>query len=176
MSNTDDSAAPTGANAAIGLPGGPFVGPIAFAQLIRDALACASRQGWGEMVWSDADFADWPLRERAVVESLNDWSRSGRRLLLLAHSFDSMQRYQARFVTWRVQWDHIVECRVCKHLDASEVPSVFWTPQWFMRRIDVVRSNGVSSLEAQQRVLVREELEECRRQGVPGFPASRLGL
>lgn len=153
-----------------------FSGPQDFAQLVRDALACAATQGWNEMVWSDANFEDWPLRERAVIESLNAWAGSGRRLVMLAHSYDNLLRHQPRFVQWRGLWDHIIECRVCKQLDASEVPSVLWSPQWVMRRIDVVRSTGVASVDAQSRVLLRESLEECRRNSAPGFAATTLGL
>jgi hypothetical protein len=158
------------------LPEGVFAGPAAFVQLLRDALACAAREGWSEMVWCDADYLDWPLRERSVVESLNAWAGSGRRLLMLAGRFDEVQRHHARFVQWRGTWDHLIECRVCRHLDASELPSALWSPHWVLRRLDPERSTGVTSAEAQRRVLLREELEECRRQSSPGFPSTILGL
>eukprot|EP01041_Mallomonas_annulata_P032679 gene32679-55192_t len=32
---------------------GKFEGLTAFAQLVRDALACAAQEGWSQMVWSD---------------------------------------------------------------------------------------------------------------------------
>ena len=155
---------------------GPFAGPTEFAQLVRDALACAAQEGWLNMVWSDADFDDWPLREKAVVESLQAWSRKGGRLTLLARSYNVVQRDQHRFVQWRGTWDHLIECRVCKHLDVSEFPSALWSPAWAMRRLDVTRSVGVAGTEPQRRLLLREELEECRRQSSPGFSATILGL
>lgn len=158
------------------LPEGSFSGLAAFAQLVRDALACAAREGWSHMVWSDADFLDWPLRERAVVDSLNAWAGSGRRLLILAHRFDEVQRHHARFVQWRNTWDHVVDCRVCKQRDVSEFPSALWSPQWVMRRLDLERSTGVSGTEPQRRVLLKEELDECKRQSSPGFPSTILGL
>lgn len=158
------------------LPEGSFSGLAAFAQLVRDALACAAREDWSHMVWSDADFLDWPLRERAVVDSLNAWAGSGRRLLILAHRFDEVQRHHARFVQWRNTWDHVVDCRVCKQRDVSEFPSALWSPQWVMRRLDLERSTGVSGTEPQRRVLLKEELDECKRQGSPGFPSTILGL
>lgn len=155
---------------------GPFSGPTAFANLVRAALARAAQEGWPSMVWSDATFEDWPLAERAVSESLLAWARTGRHLLVLARSFDAVQRNQHRFVTWRKTWDHIIECRVCKTMDASEMPSALWSPQWSMRRLDVVRSTGIADLEPARRVLLKEELDECRRQSAPGFSASTLGL
>ena len=155
---------------------GSFSGVPEFVQLIRDALATAAAQGWTEMVWSDANFEDWPLREKAVVESLNTWAHSGRKLVLLAHRFDSIPRFQPRFVQWRGMWDHIIECRVCKQLDASEVPSALWSPHWVMRRLDMVRSTGTAGSDPQRRVSLREALEECKRNSGPGFPATTLGL
>jgi hypothetical protein len=155
---------------------GIFSGPTEFSKVVRDALARAAIEGWKSMVWSDASFEDWPLGERSVTESLQAWAGSGRQLVMLAHNFDNVIRYKPRFVTWRKTWDHIIECRVCKNLDASEVPSALWSPHWAMRRLDLVRSTGVAGLEAPRRVLLKEELDECRRQSSPGFSASTLGL
>jgi hypothetical protein len=155
---------------------GPFAGVEVFAQLVRDAVACAARENWPRMVWSDPHFRDWPLRERAVVESLQQWAGGGKQLVLLAAQYDDVQRYHPRFVTWRRTWDHIIECRVCKGLDASEVPSALWSPGWVMRRLDLVRSTGIAGFEAQRRALLKEELDECRRQSGPGFSATTLGL
>lgn len=159
-----------------GLLEGAFAGPVEFAQVIRDALACAASEGWPEMVWSDANFEDWPLREKAVIESLHAWSHRGRKLLMLARNYDSVLRYQARMVTWRTTWDHIVECRVCKTVDATEFPSALWSPSWVMRRLDLVRSTGVAGFEVQRRVLLKEVLDECKRHSSPGFSATTLGL
>jgi hypothetical protein len=69
-----------------------------------------------------------------------------------------------------------VECRVCKGVEATEFPSALWTPTWALRRLDLVRCTGVSSKEPRMRQLLREELEERKRQSSPGFPASVLGL
>ena len=155
---------------------GTFTGPTAFAQTVRAALARAAQEGWQAMVWSDASFEEWPLGERAVTESLQAWSGSGRQLVMLAHNYNSVLRYQPRFVSWRRTWDHIIDCRVCKTIDASEMPSALWSPHWAMRRLDLVRSTGVADLEPARRVLLKQELDECRRQSVPGFSATTLGL
>jgi hypothetical protein len=155
---------------------GAFSGPAEFAQLIRDALATAAQEGWSEMVWSDPDFEGWPLREKAVVDSLNVWARRGRKLVILARRYDAVQRFQPRFVAWRSTWDHIVECRVCKSLDDSEFLSVLWSPQWAMQRQNPVRSTGFAGFEPRRRLVLREALGEVHRQSGPGFPASTLGL
>ena len=61
---------PDESGAAHALPTGRFAGRKAFQQLVRDALACAAREGWREIILSDPNFEDWPLGERAVAESL----------------------------------------------------------------------------------------------------------
>lgn len=156
--------------------GRAFFGPTEFASVIRDALACAAREGWPAMVWSDASFEDWPLGERTVIESLQAWAGKGRHLLMLAHRYDSVLKHKPRLVGWRKTWDHTIECRVCKTLDPSEMPSALWSPDWALRRLDPVRCTGFAGLEPQQRVSLKEELDECRRQSSPGFSVTTLGL
>ncbi len=155
---------------------GPFAGVQVFSQLVRDAFAQASIEGWPEMVWSDPNYLDWPLREREVVEALHQWAGSGRKLVMLAAQYEDVRRFHPRFVTWRGTWDHLVVCRVCKGMDAQQVPSALWSPHWAMRRLDMVRSTGVASDDTQWRALLKEELDECRRQSGPGFSVTTLGL
>lgn len=158
------------------LPMGRFAGREAFAQTVRDALACAAREGWREIILSDPTFGDWPLRERAMVESLQAWARSGRRLLMLATRFDEVQRHQPRFVAWRQTWDHIIECRQCRDADPQDFPSVLWGPAWVMQRYDLVHGVFVCDTDAVRCLALHQTLEEWRRSSAPGFPASILGL
>ena len=160
----------------IALPSGRFAGREAFVQLVRDALACAAQQGWQEIIVCDATFEDWPLHERAVSESLLAWSKSGRRFVMLASRYDAVSRYQPRFVTWRKTWGHIVDCRVCRHVDAADLPSMLWSPAWALRRLDLLHSTGVCGAEPERRVHIREALGELHLNSGPGFSASTLGL
>lgn len=158
------------------LPAGHFTGREAFQQLVRDALARAAVEGWREIILSDASFQDWPLRERAVVDSLKAWSKTGRRITLLAKSFDEVQRNQPRFVNWRRTWNHIIECRAARSVDALDFPSVLWSPTWVMQRLELQHSTGFSGTEPERRVRLRELLDEHLRASTPAFPASTLGL
>lgn len=159
------------------LPQGRYEGREAFQQLVRDALASAAQEGWGEIIVADADFADWPLGERAVVESLQAWSQGQRRFTMLARSYDEVVRRHPRFVRWRGTWDHIITCRRCPAADAQDVPSALWSPGWVMQRLDPERCVGVSGTEPERRVLLRENLGEwLRSKSTAGFPASTLGL
>jgi hypothetical protein len=158
------------------LPQGRFEGRVAFADMVRAALACAAEEGWRELILSDASFLDWPLGERAVAESLQAWSRPGRKVILLARRWDEVMRRHARFVKWRQTWSHIIEARGCSSADELEFPSVIWSPQWVMQRLDPERCNGVSGTEPERRVAVREQLAEWLQKSSPAFPSTTLGL
>ncbi len=159
------------------LPQGRFSGRADFQQLVRDALAAAAHEGWPELILSDASFADWPLGERAVEESLQAWARKGRRLTLLACGYDEVVRRHARFVRWRSTWDHLVTSRACPRSMAPDLPSALWSPVWAMQRLDPVRCAGVSGAEPERRVLLHESLAEwLRSKSAPAFAASALGL
>lgn len=157
-------------------PEGVFSGPQQFGQWVREAIQTAALEAWPEMVWCDANFNDWPLREKAVVESLNAWSRAGRRLTLLALNYEGMRTLHPRFVTWRITWDHIIDARVCSGVDANDIPSALWGPGWALRRLDAERCTGVASADARTRLLLREAMDALYRKSRPGFPASTLGL
>ena len=158
------------------LASGRFSGREAFEQLVRDALACAAREGWKEIILCDSTFGDWPLRERAVIESLHTWSASGRHLTMLATGYDQLVRNQARFVAWRKTWGHIIDCRVCRAAAPGDFPSAILSPSWFMHRLDPQHSNGTCGYDRERWGQLKEVLDEKIRNSSPGFPASTLGL
>jgi hypothetical protein len=158
------------------LPEGPFDGRVAFQSHLRTAMAEAARQNWREIVFSDIDFEDWPLGERAPIESLQAWAASGRSLVLLAEHFKVFEREHARFVRWRQTWSHIIDCRACKGPGLPTVPSAIWTPSWCLRRIDLEHARGMCSAQPDRRRALREAIDECLRHSRPAFPAFTLGL
>lgn len=166
----------TNADPGVDLPSGRFDGRVAFQQLVRDALACAAREGWRELVLSDASFEDWPLGERAVAQSLSDWARAGHRVVLLARRWDEVARRHARFVSWRQTWSHRIEARVCTQADPLELPSAIWSPGWVMHRLDAPRCMGYSGADSERRVALRELLDAWLLKSTAGFPAVTLGL
>lgn len=155
---------------------GRFSGRSEFDALIRQALTAAAAQGWREIIVCDADFADWPLGERAFVQALNDWSKTGRKFTMLATTYDEIVRKHARFVRWRQTWAHIVECRRSASLAGDSLLSALWSPGWVFERMDVRHSSGVAGSEAGRRVALREGLNERLLNSSPAFPATTLGL
>jgi hypothetical protein len=159
-----------------GLVEGRFEGRAAFHQLVRGALLRAAEEGWAELVLADATFEDWPLREKAVADALQAWSKTGRRFTMVATRFDGVLRNQPRFVAWRKTWSHIIDCRQCRNDDPLDFPSALWSPAWALQRLDLARCTGMAGTEPRRRVLLRELLNERLRASTPGFPASTLGL
>ena len=158
------------------LPAGRFSGRTEFAELIRRAFQAATKQGWREIIICDADFEDWPLGERAVTSALGDWSRTGRKLTMMARSYNAVTRRHPRFATWRQTWSHIVECRGSPSGPSEILPSAMWTPDWVFERLDMERSVGYSGHEPSRRVALRESLNERLLKSVPAFAATTLGL
>jgi len=158
------------------LPSRKFEGRDDFQQLVRDAFAAAAREGWREIVISDATFEDWPLYERAVADSLQSWSKTGRRMTILAKKYDEVIRRHARFVTWRQAWTHIIEARGCPTADPLELPSAIWSPAWVLERRDLDRSIGYCGAEPERRVLLRQTLQEWLQKSSVAFPSATTGL
>ncbi len=158
------------------LPRGPFAGRDTFRDLLRQALAEAASRGWRELILADADFQDWPLGERAVVEALTRWALSGQRVTLLARRYDAVVRLHPRFVVWRRQWSHKIDARAVPTADPSDLPSALWSAGWVLQRQDVLRSSGFCGPEAERRVRLREALDDWLGRSSVAFPADTLGL
>jgi hypothetical protein len=158
------------------LPEGRFVGRQAFVGLVRQAIECAAREGWPSLLLSDADFSDWPLGERAVVDAFNAWAGRGRQLRLLAQDYRLVRQQHPRFVQWRVTWAHLVEAQVWPGAAAGDLPSAIWSPGWTLERLDPLRCVGVTSFDGVRRVDLRERVDAAWQRGGPGFAATVLGL
>ena len=158
------------------LPQGHFRGPAEFAELVRAAFAAAAAQGWREIMICDSTFETWPLGERAVAQSLQDWSKSGRKLTMLAKNYHQVVRKHHRFVSWRRTWAHLVDCRANAALSDDDMPSALWSPVWVLQTLDLTRRTGRCGSEPALKVALKERLDECLRLSSPSFAATTLGL
>ncbi|MFP5324192.1 MAG: hypothetical protein ACLGH2_05935 [Gammaproteobacteria bacterium] len=158
------------------LPEGRIQGREAFADLVRQAVQTMAVTRWTPIVFSDPDFADWPLGERAVIEGLHAWAGRGRQIRWLAHDFSALRQLHPRLVQWRTTWSHIVEAHACSSNGSPALPSAIWTPVWCMERIDPEHGVMVAGSDAPRRLALRERLQACWDRGTPSFPASVLGL
>lgn len=148
-----------------------------FHAALRSALAEAAAQGCREIWLCDNDFSDWPIGERAVVESFAQWAGSHRRLTLLARSFDEVTRRHPRWVEWRRQWSHIVQCRSNNELEAGQMPSLLLaTGLSSLHLVDPVNYRGRLSHDAADAVRCRELIDAVLQRSEEAFPATTTGL
>jgi hypothetical protein len=155
----------------------PIASRAEFLDAIRSSFVLAAHDGAREILIVDPSFADWPLNEGAVVESLTGWVDSRRSLTVFAHSFDGFARRHPRFVEWRRQWAHVVHCRSDPELEAEQVPTVLLAPGiTCVRLLDRARHRGTASNRAIDLTDCREAVDALLQRSVEAFPATTLGL
>ena len=157
------------------------IAPIAsradFVAAVRQAVDVAGQGDAREIVFVDRDFADWPLNEPALIESLSRWIDSRRLLVVLAHSFDELARRQLRFVEWRKQWTHVVQCRNDPDLEAEQIPTLLFVPDHVcVRVLDRIRYRGTVSNRPVDLTEARESVDALLQRSVEAFPVTTLGL
>jgi hypothetical protein len=148
-----------------------------FHAALRLAFAEAAAKGSRELWLCDNDFADWPLGERAVIEQLGLWAASSRKMTLVALTFDEVSRRHARWVQWRQQWSHIVDCRTNTDFEAGELPTLFLaTGTLTVRLPDPVHHRGSVSRQKADEVRCKEVIDAVLQRSVEAFPATTTGL
>lgn len=148
-----------------------------FQQALREAFSAVAVHGGRELWLCDSDYADWPLGERAVLESLTQWAYAHRKLVVMAASFDEIVRRHARWIDWRVQWAHIVECRTVHEDEAPEMPSLLFAPGCIaVRRLDVRLQRGRVYRDAADIARCKEWIDAITQRSSEAFPATTLGL
>jgi hypothetical protein len=144
---------------------------------IREAFVALAASACNEVVICDTDFADWPLGEISVIDSLTQWVRPHRKLTVYAQNFDELVRRHARWVTWRRQFAHAVECRQVEPLEQGRMPSLFTARGGLtVRMFDSFRYRGTLSVDARDAVLAREQIDAISQRSAEGLPATTLGL
>ena len=115
--------------------------------------------------------------EISVVESLSRWAMSHRRLTVLAHNFEHVQRRHPRWATWRRQWSHIVSCRSLPDIEPGRMPTLWLAPRLLaVRLFDVETVRGSVSSEASDVQHGKELLDALLQHSVEAFPVTTLGL
>lgn len=148
-----------------------------FHNAVRDALAEVASVGCRELLLCDANFADWPLGERALIEHLAMWASSHRRLTLLAGDFSELARRHPRWVEWRQNWSHVVHCRTNTELETGQMPTILLAPGLLSVRLsDAIHHRGQRSHEAAEGLRCRELFDAVLQRSEEAFPASTTGL
>ena len=148
-----------------------------FHEAVRQAFAEAAEAGCPEIWLCDADFADWPLGERAVVEQLTHWAGAQRRLTLVASHFEEVARRHARWVEWRRNWAHVVHCRSNTELERSRFPCAMLASGRFSLALSSLEHHrGRVSRNADDMQRCRESIDAVLQRSEVSFPATTTGL
>ena len=122
----------------------------------------------------DASFADYPLSDAAVLESLSRWLRlPGRHLRLLGLDFEATTKAHPRLARWRRDWVHRISALTPAEPPAERWPSLMvrddagieWldAPHWRARRITDL-------------VPVLSWIDACAQRCEASWPLHSLGL
>lgn len=150
-----------------------------FAAAVRAVLLDAAEHGTRELWLVDPDFALWPLGERETVALLLRWAQggAGRRVTFVAHGFDDVVRRHPRFVAWRRDWAHVIQCREVGELDASEVPTLLLAGEGLgLQLLERRHVRGRWFRDEPTWRTWREVVDALLQRSAEAFPATTLGL
>jgi len=153
-----------------------LTGRQAFVDALRGLLQQTLAEGARELWWADADFADWPLNEAALVEALTQWARPHHRVHLIAHHYDEMPRRHPRFVRWRRDFNHLVDAWCAEDLEPAAHPTLCVGGHRSIELLDREHWRARVSEEPADARLACERLDVILQRAAPGFAATTLGL
>ena len=169
----------TGLRDATGASGGHgFEGPLALAQALRGALSLALEQSTRRLCWCDEDFAAWPLGEAEWIAQLTRWVRvGGRELVMISRDYAVIERCHPRFVAWRRDWAHAVQCLVPDEARTEALPTLWIdSSDQALRVFDREHLRGRIGFDRVDRQRAREDFDAISQRANPGFAAATLGL
>ena len=148
-----------------------------FHDALREGFAFVADKGCREVFIADPTFSDWPLGERAVLENLTRWAYAHRKLTVLAESFDEFPRRHARWVEWRRQWSHVVDCRTVDEADIGQLSGLLLAPGLVtLRVLDAEHYRASLSFDPIDSTLMRDALDALLQRSAEAFPVTTLGL
>jgi hypothetical protein len=154
-----------------------FEGAAAFREALLAAVDTGVNGGARRLVMVDADFDAWPLDDSALLDNLVSFARApGRRLHLLANSYEGIRRRSPRFTQWRTTWGHTVDARLPED-PALALPSGLLVD----RHLAVVLRDraawiGELTQHAPQVHAISDAIDALLQRGSPGFAQRVLGL
>lgn len=149
-----------------------------FRQALVESLEQCSRDSVGQLWLCDPDFTEWPLGEVFMVDALSRWINSRRRLTLVAASYDHLAARCPRWVAWRRQWSHVVQCLKVIEEQSALVPAlVYGPPSLALRMHDLDRRPRGRLYRSTADIKACGELVDAISQRAEeGFPVTTLGL
>lgn len=150
---------------------------------VRRALVLAACAGGARRILAlDPNFGDWPLSDPEVLDALAHWGRAGGRLELLAPDYTLAARHHARFVQWRLKWDHLLRIggfqagEVGPGWPTSTLVVVGGDAAAVLRVLDFEVWRAVLSRQSTERHAALEQFDAIAQRSSPSWPLSTVGL
>ena len=155
-----------------------FEGASDFASVLYRSLMRAEQAPARRICWCDEDFAAWPLGEPDWLALLTRWARAGgRELVMIATDYREVERLSSRFVAWRRDWAHVIQCLVPEETITVPLPTIWIdSADQALRVFDREHWRGRAGFDRVDRQRAREEFDAIAQRASPGFAAVTLGL
>lgn len=142
-------------------------------QSVRRALAQRSRT----MVWADADFADWPLDDAAMLAVLTEWLRLPQRQWRLLAAEPERLRRRARFMALYGPWTHAIAVSAAAEEDIASLPCLLVAEgAGRVEVLDKLHWRGQAGDDPLAMRAGRERLDALLQRSTPALPYTPLGL
>jgi len=148
-----------------------------FVDALHEALRLALSQRCRRMVWADADFADWPLDDAALLQTLVDWLRLPQRQLQLLAAEPERLRQRARFMATYGLWTHAITVAEATDEDAPLLPCLLLAEGVArVELLDKAHWRGQAGDDPLALRRARERLDALLQRSTPALPYTPLGL
>ncbi len=159
----------------------PWTQPLdsrsAFVAAVHEAVRLALAQRCRRMVWADADFADWPLDDAALLQTLTDWLRLPQRQWLLLAAEPERLRRCARFMALYGLWTHAIAVSAAAEEDQPTLPCLLLAEGAGRVELrDKLHWRGHAGDDPLDLRLAREQLDALLQRSTPALPYTPLGL
>lgn len=149
-----------------------------FVAAVRQGVDMALAQRARHMLWVDADFADWPLDDAALLRQLLDWLRLPRRqLMLLAADYEDLRRRHARFAALYASWSHAITARSPAQDEVAPLPCLMLAEGTVaVHLMDPAHWRGWIGTDPARLRLWQERTDALWQRSEAAFPVTTLGL
>ena len=159
-------------------PLGPIESRQHYLAALHAAVRFAAARHARQMHWFDADFAEWPLDDAAMLQVLGDWLKlPQRQLVLVARDFSAFRTRHPRFMSWYRDRSHAVGALQPPPDRAAELPCLLLADVGVdVHLTDPLHWRGRADLDLRRARQWRSSLDVFLQQCEPALPVTTLGL